>query len=203
MDAPQAFKRTFEHVKRVTGISKPSQRPGPGAVRRRRPQSFMFEDDGKVPNNPRLPLICYRKAVRSSDVADPAALFEELFARNGWGDSWRDGIYPYAHFHSGTHEVLGIVRGRARVLFGGDAGKVLSLTAEDVMVLPAGTGHQCLWSSPDLLVVGAYPPGGHYDECRPDAESHARALKTIADAPAPERDPVYGANGPLLNLWEL
>lgn len=198
----EALKRTFEHMKRVTGVSKPMQRVALG-IRRRRPQSFMFEDDGRIPNNPTLPLICYRKAVRLGDAPDAASLFEELFARNGWGNSWRDGIYTHAHFHSGTHEVLGIARGRARVCFGGDAGKVLSLMSEDVVVLPAGTGHQCLWSSPDLLVVGAYPPGGRYDECVAGEESHAHALQAVAEAPAPERDPVYGANGPLIDLWGL
>ncbi len=203
MYAHEALKRTFEQMKRVTGVGKPLQRPALG-VRRRRPQSFMFEDDGTIPNNSTLPLICYRKAVRLGDAPDPAALFEELFARNGWGDSWRDGIYPCAHFHSGTHEVLGMARGRARVLFGGSAGKVLSLMSEDVVVLPAGTGHQCLWSSPDLLVVGAYPQGGRYDECVAGEESHAGGLRAaVAEAPAPDRDPVYGANGPLIDLWGL
>lgn len=200
MYARETLKRTLE---RMTGMGKPSQRSALGAVRRRRPQTFAFKDDGTIPNNPTLPLICYRKAVRLSGAGDPAALFEELFAHNGWEDSWRNGIYSYAHYHSGTHEVLGIARGRARVRFGGDAGKILGLTPEDVVVLPAGTGHQCLWSSRDLLVVGAYPPGGRYDECKATDESHDHALATIGDAPAPAQDPVYGTNGPLLDLWGL
>ncbi len=31
---------------------------------------------------------------------DPAAVWEALFESNGWGDTWRDGIYDYLHYHS-------------------------------------------------------------------------------------------------------
>ncbi|HVZ28213.1 MAG TPA: hypothetical protein VG798_06110, partial [Rhizomicrobium sp.] len=136
--------------------------------------------------------------------SDPAAMFEVLFAANGWGKSWRDGIYPFNHFHTATHEVLGIARGHARVRFGGGAGRVMELKAGDVVVQPAGNGHQRLSGSKDLLVVGAYPltrGGGKYDEPRPGEVDHEAAVKSIARTPAPSSDPVYGANGPLKSLW--
>ncbi len=198
MYARETLKRTFE---RVTGVGRPSAGSAHGAVRSRKPQTLLFADDGTIPNNPTLPLICYRSAVRLGHFTDPAALFEELFAENGWQDSWRDGIYDYVHYHSRTHEVLGVARGRARVKFGGNCGKILSLRAEDVAILPAGTGHQCLWASDDLLIVGAYPADGFYDECRGTAEDRGHALKSIAEAALPEKDPVYGSHGPLNSLW--
>jgi uncharacterized protein YjlB len=63
---------------------------------------------GIIPNNPKLPLVLYRSPVRLLGKFDPAAVFEELFERNGWGDSWRNGIYDYAHYNSRIHEVLGV-----------------------------------------------------------------------------------------------
>ncbi len=67
----------------------------------------------------------------------------------------------------------------------------------DVAVLPAGTGHQRISSTPDLLVIGAYPPDGHYDLCRGTSAEHARALETIPRVPLPQTDPLFGADGPL------
>ena len=71
----------------------------------------------------------------------------------------------------------------------------------DVVVLPAGTGHQCLWASPDLMVIGTYPKTGKYDLCRGSKGEHAKALETIPHVPLPDSDPVYGKQGPLLRLW--
>jgi uncharacterized protein YjlB len=190
-----------ETVEKVTGWARPSKRDLDAAVRSRKPNLFLFKDDGVIPNNPSLPLVLYRSPVRLAPAHDPAAVFEELFERNGWGDSWRNGIYDYVHYHSRIHEVLGIARGRCKVRLGGDKGRVLRLKAGDVAVLPAGTGHQRLDGTKDLLVVGAYPPVGTYDECRTSAKEHDRALGTIPKVGRPRKDPVYGADGPLMQLW--
>jgi uncharacterized protein YjlB len=97
-------------------------------------------------------------------------VFEQLFDSYGWRSSWRSGIYDYAHYHSSVRKVLGIARGSARVRFGGTPGRILNLKAGDVAILSAGTGHQCLKASADLLVVGAYPASGSYDECKSEGE---------------------------------
>jgi uncharacterized protein YjlB len=194
----------LEDVKRfaekVTGRGRPAPEALRRLVRERKANTFRFNDDGCIPNHPYWPLVVYRGAVRLPDDCDPAAVFEDLFARNGWDDSWRDGIYDYVHYHSRIHEVLGIARGTGRVQLGGPHGRTLPLKAGDVAILPAGTGHQCLGSSRDFLVIGAYPPAGTYDECT-KPEQHARALKTIPKVPRPRKDPVYGADGPLLTVW--
>src|SRR5262247_4148774 len=104
---------------RITGATRLAPRELKARLRRRKPQTVRFKDDGAVPNNP-LPFCLYRGAVALADSADPAAIFEQLFAANGWGDGWRNGIYDYLHYHSRIHEVLGVARGRARVRFGGD-----------------------------------------------------------------------------------
>ena len=56
---------------------------------------------------------------------------------------WRNGIYPYVHYHSMIHEAMGMARGRAKVRFGGENGQEIEIVAGDVVILPAGTGHQC------------------------------------------------------------
>jgi uncharacterized protein YjlB len=81
---------------------------------------------------------------------------EDLFEANSWGDTWRDGIYSYVHHHSRIHEVLGIARGKGRVRFGGNKGRIFTPKAGDVAIVPAGNGHQCLFAEEDFLVVGAY-----------------------------------------------
>jgi uncharacterized protein YjlB len=166
------------------------------------PQALMFFDDGAIPNNPRLPLLLYRSGIDLSGTPDPEEVIEATFARHGWGDMWRNGIYPYVHYHSMIHEALAIARGRARVQFGGAQGEELDLGPGDIAVLPAGIGHQCLWAAPELMVIGAYPDTGKYDLCRGSKAEHDRAIETIAEVPLPDTDPVYGADGPLRSLWQ-
>ena len=163
----------------------------------------MFQDDGAVPNNPALPALVYKSALDLADARDPAAAIEKLFKTNGWGHGqWRDGIFPFVHYHSMIHEALGIARGRARVQLGGHRGETFEFAAGDVAVLPAGTGHQRLIASEDLLVVGAYPPQGTYNLCRGDNPAErAKALISIPKVPVPDSDPVHGQDGPLVKLW--
>lgn len=156
-----------------------------------------FPDDGAIPNSP-LPVLVYRGAL-PSDAG--AAAHEDLFADNGWFGAWRDGIYPFHHFHSTSHEVLGIASGTANVVLGGPQGSRLELTAGDVVVLPAGTGHRNAGSQPGLVVVGAYPNGMRWDLRRGDPAEHDEVSANIAGVPLAETDPVQGRNGPLIELW--
>ena len=167
------------------------------------PLTFLFKDDGAVPNNPALPALVYKGAVDPAAHRDLARAIETLFAGNGWGHGqWRNGIYPFVHYHAMIHEALGIARGRARVQLGGHHGEALEFSAGDVAVLPAGTGHQRLFGSEDLLVIGAYPPEGTYNLCRGDNPADRdKALTTIAKVPLPQSDPVHGQDGPLVRLW--
>jgi uncharacterized protein YjlB len=164
------------------------------------PLTFHFEDDGLVPNNA-MPFLVY-KGVVALARGEPELTIERLFGANGWGAMWRNGIYDFLHYHATVHEVLGVARGHARVRFGGPKGEELAIAAGDVAILPAGTGHQCLSSSDDFSVVGAYPPGPPMDLQRATAENHAKALETIPQVKVPKTDPVMGADGPLPKLWK-
>ena len=166
------------------------------------PLTFIFKDDGAVPNNP-LPALVYKGALDLTKARDPAVAIEKMFKANGWGrDMWRDGIYPFVHYHLMIHEALGIAAGSARVQLGGHGGEALELKAGDIVVLPAGTGHQRLMGSDDFLVVGGYPPEGTYNLCRGDNPAERdKALVSIPKVPLPQTDPVHGKDGPLPKLW--
>jgi uncharacterized protein YjlB len=157
-----------------------------------------FEDDGVFPNS-RLPLLLYRSAVGSAEVSPEA--MESLFGGNGWPPAWRSSIYTFHHYHSTAHEVLGIASGSARLMLGGPNGREFDVNAGDVIAIPAGVVHRRLSSTPGFLVVGGYPPGQSWDLLRGEAGERPEADRNIAAVPAPNSDPVAGANGPLLKHW--
>jgi uncharacterized protein YjlB len=135
-----------------------------------------------IPNHPRFPVLIYRGV----DVGDARA----LFAAHGWGGSWVNGIFDFHHFHSTSHEALAIVSGTATVELGGPQGESFEVSAGDVLVLPAGTGHRRATARNGFTVVGGYPAGQEdYDLLR-EADGAARAR--IAALPAPPDDPVGG-----------
>ncbi|MEG5262776.1 cupin domain-containing protein [Pseudomonas sp. JDS28PS106] len=163
------------------------------------PEALLFSDDGAVPNS-RFPVLVYHLELTES--ADAPAAFEALFARNGWPPLWRDGVFDYTHYHSNAHEVLGVASGEALLRLGGDQGQDIAVKAGDVLVLPAGTGHRRWRQSDDFVVVGAYPQGQEdYDIQCPEQADHAASLRRIAEVPFPERDPVAGEGGFLVQTW--
>jgi len=167
------------------------------APREVEPEVLRFEPSEGIPNNPRLPVLLYRGAL-GAEANDPA-VYEALFQRNGWPPQWRNGVYSFHHYHATAHEVLGFAGGRARLLLGGPGGKEVTVSAGDIVLLPAGTGHRRLEASSDFLVVGAYPPDQHPDIQRQAATPEL--LQKIAAVAIPEADPVLGATGPYRRLW--
>ena len=94
-----------------------------------------------MPNNPRLPLLFYRGAIRGKG-RDPAATFEDAFRRNGWPPEWRNGVSNFHHYHSTAHEILGFVTGTAQFLLGGPNG--LEITVQAWRLRAAASGHRAL-----------------------------------------------------------
>ena len=124
-----------------------------------------------------------------------------MVASHNWLPDWRDGIFSFHHFHSITHEALGIFGGTATVMLGGPSGQSFEIGQGDVLVLPAGTGHCNQGSSADLLVIGAYPNGMPWDIRRGDPAEHDEVVANIRAVPLPVADPVEGPQGPLTELW--
>lgn len=161
--------------------------------------TLMLEDDGSIPNNPNLPVLVYRDALPDTG----ANACRSLLKQNGWTGIWIDGIFSYHHYHSNAHEALAVIAGSVRVTLGGPQGTTLELQTGDVALLPAGTGHCNAGASNDFRVMGAYPPGqAAYDLHTGDADSERpQALENIRQTPLPDRDPIFGAEGPLLVHW--
>jgi len=168
------------------------------ALNAKQPEVFYFKDDGGIPNN-RLPLLLYRNAL-SNGVN--ARSLQKQFAANNWTNSWDNGVYSFHHYHSTSHEVLGIYSGSALLHLGGEKGEKLSVKAGDVIVIPAGVGHKNLGASNDFGVVGAYPDGRDWDLLKGEPGERPKADKNIAALPIPDFDPILGKTGGLRKLWD-
>lgn len=155
--------------------------------------------NGGTPNNDRHPAVVARAAIRPSP-ADPDGSVRRLFEANGWGGTWTWQVFRDHHFHPDAFEVLGVSRGSAVLVIGGEAGRKLEVAAGDVLLLPPGWGHCMLSSSPDFAICGAYPPGQENYTVRRASEGYDGAVVAeIAAVNVPETDPVFGGKGSLLS----
>ena len=160
-------------------------------------QTYYFDDDGVIPNSA-LPVLVYPKACAAEDAS---SWLERTFASNGWTNNWHDVVLIYDHFHSNTHEVLGVGRGTVSLKVGGASGRVLHLSAGDVVVLPAGVGHYAVATHTDYEMVGGYPLGRSWDMRTGLPEERDEVLANLARVDLPATDPVFGADGPVLESW--
>ena len=162
-------------------------------------EKYQFEDDGIIPNSV-YPLVIYKNAFDAVEAM--AEEMEERFASNGWGNAWRNGVFPYHHYHSITHEVLGVYSGNAILHLGGEKGEKLEVKSGDVIVIPAGVGHKKISASADFAVMGAYPGGMDYDLKTGKEGERPKADDNLARVPFPETDPLYGSSGGILEFWK-
>ncbi len=161
---------------------------------------YYISDDGLFPNNNPLPVLFYKSILRLPKLF-PARAVINLFAGNDWSNSWKASIYDYHHYHSITHEVLGVYKGKTKVQLGGEYGIELTIEKGDVLIIPAGVAHKNLTPKNTFKCVGAYPGGMDYDMKtgkqgeRPEADENIRAV------PIPLKDPVFGLKGELPENW--
>ncbi len=158
-----------------------------------------FKDDGIIPNS-NLPVILYKNAI---DLPDSTEWLETNFKMNNWLNNWRATILPYDHFHSNTHEVLGLGFGAVTLKIGGASGEIFTLTTGDVIIIPAGVGHYSISEHSDYQFVGGYPDGNDWD-LKTGLEEGERAtiLNNLSKVKIPKTDPLYGIDGFLFEKWK-
>lgn len=186
-------------------------------------EHILVPEAGTAPNNNVLPLILYRSAAQFGGGEEPERVFENIFWGNNWGSSFRDGTFPFHHYHSAAHEVVGIARGQAVLQFGGPDGPVVEVKAGDAALIPAGVVHCRLDDEPGYSIVGAYPPGQLPDCCVLSDEDQVVAsqhpdisdlkvqvvtgnklleIKTLISQTAlPVTDPIQGQDGFVTTAW--
>jgi uncharacterized protein YjlB len=158
-----------------------------------------FEPADGIPNSV-LPLVLWKDRL-PSDTRDGLSA-GALYRRNGWGGTWVYTVYPFWHFHTRGHEVLGCVAGRGRIGFGGDGGIVVHVEPGDVAVVPAGVGHRRLEATGDFLIAGGYPPRQEGNIVRPGELDDARISAEIREVGMPETDPVTGLSDGVVAIWQ-
>jgi uncharacterized protein YjlB len=162
---------------------------------------FFIKDDGRFPNNAKLPVLLYKSAWQLPLFK--ATFIKTELRRHSWENSWKNGVYEYHHYHSVSHEVLCAYRGATKVLLGGDKGVIVDFEVGDVLIIPAGVAHKNIEPDNTFKCVGAYPKGQNYDMQygheyeRPAADSRIRKVEL------PLEDPVFGKFGPLKEFWKL
>lgn len=167
---------------------------------KRKPEQFFVKDDGIFPNNS-LPILYYPQVLNVPKLF-PALFIKKLFKQNNWTNNWKYGIYTYHHYHSTSHEVIGVCKGQTLLQLGGEQGITLFVEKDDVLVIPAGVAHMNLGEEDDVICVGGYPDGRDYDIKRGRKNERPRADKNIANVPLPRTDPVFGKKGELLEIWK-
>ena len=163
--------------------------------------TLQLEENGNFPNNSNLPVLLY-KNVFDFIEGDPASTIEKVLAANNWNNSWRNGIFSYHHYHSDTHEALGVYSGWAEVQLGGPDNEPVRIEKGDLVVLPAGTAHKRIDSGGGFAVVGAYPNGHRYDMNFGEDEEVESAKQNIASVQLPDKDPAFGKDGEMFDLWK-
>ena len=154
---------------------------------------------GGVPNN-KLPVMIYHRVI-PPNIVDNADYLEHLFRSNGWPPQWRYPVYTFTHFHSNTHEALGVFAGTARLQLGGENGKIIEVKAGDVLLLPAGIGHKQISADEEFMLVGAYPPEMKADLCHDEPAQLTARTKAVVAVPLPATDPVTGHNEGSMITW--
>jgi uncharacterized protein YjlB len=163
-------------------------------------EEYRLADTGKFPNSA-LPVIIYKKVLVLPKFFT-CFYVRKMFIRNKWANTWKSGIFEYHHYHSITHEVLGVCKGKTTLLLGGENGVRVNIEAGDVIIIPAGVAHKNEGKEDDVCCIGAYPEGHDYDIKYGKEGERPSADNNIRNVSLPKSDPVYGIKFGVQNYWK-
>lgn len=170
------------------------------------PEQYRFERTQDTPNNV-MPVLVYRSAF---STATPIGELRNILHSNRWQADGPVEANKTPVFHSKTHVLHAIVRGKCQLLVGGTQygpppGQMIYLSAGDIIVYPAGISH-CLVQSDNYEFVTFYPEKSNKRddcECRASASAMKTYLKNIEKVAMPKYDPLHGKEGALVEIWKL
>lgn len=159
---------------------------------------------GLIPNTSiqNKPLLIYQNAFSSPSIS--ASQIESHLSSIGVvKPQWRYTMYSASHFHSTSHELLGISNGEARICFGHEDNpkKVEEILRKgDVVIIPAGVAHRLLEDlTGEFEMVGAYPVGCSWDMCY-GKTGEEQKIEKIRSLSWFNKDPLYGDDGPAMDV---
>jgi uncharacterized protein YjlB len=164
-------------------------------------ERYKVKEKGAFPNNDLLNVLLY-KNVFNLPYFFAANKIKSLFRKNGWTNAWKNGIYTFHHYHSVTHEVMGVYKGKTTLMFGGENGTKVTIEKGDVLIIPVGVAHKNLGAQNQIKCVGAYPGGKDFDMNYGKPDERPQADENIRKVPVPAKDPIFGLNGELHYYWK-
>jgi len=168
-----------------------------------RVSSHQIPEFGRLPNTSiqKKPFLIYHSAFDQS--ASASSIEVHLSTIGVVTPQWRYTMFKQSHFHSTAHEVLCVAHGKARLCFGGEGNpKRIEPIVEkgDVMIVPGGVAHRLLDDiEGGFEMVGSYEAGKSWDMCYGN-EGEEEKVKGIERLGWFKRDPVYGDQGPSLDV---
>ncbi|KAL4784419.1 hypothetical protein BJX76DRAFT_367627 [Aspergillus varians] len=169
------------------------------------PYTYYLPPTEHTPNNS-LPVLHYKNVL-------PLPRTEEETTKLLTAHKWEKRLLGYmgaisvSHFHPNTHECYGIFQGVSTLLLGAagwdgvsNVGLRITVHTGDVIVLPAGTGHSSVESTDDYRYIGPGCPRWRNEFGKKPIDGKT-FRDEIAGVAYPEEDPVYGRDGPLMQLW--
>ncbi|GAB7343370.1 hypothetical protein MBLNU457_1410t1 [Dothideomycetes sp. NU457] len=169
------------------------------------PEVYFLKPTTHVPNS-FLPVLIYRH-VLPEPLSEATAI--EYLEKNQWSHGGTFKHFPQHHFHTVTHECYAIFKGSTRYLFGkgpldedvkgievdlyAAASSSYSLTHPHPYPLP----HQAVYP----LTVAKDSPHWDNNFCKASETETAQKAIDAHAVPIPDYDPVYGLDGPLVQLW--